>query len=126
MIESELEGLRRQLFEIRSRKSTSRRYPKELREAVQAYIRGRHWQGVRIGDVCRELELPLGTASRWLRGAAEEAPQAAAGMFRAVVLAPVRSREAMDSGALSLSSPRGYRAEGLGLEQLLFLLRELS
>jgi transposase-like protein len=124
MVESELEGLRRQLFEIRSRKSTSRRYPKELRVAVQAYIRGRHALGIRIGDVCRELELPLGTASRWFRGAAEEAPEAAAGMFRAVVLAQVRSRE--PSGALSLSSPRGYRAEGLGLEQLLFLLRELS
>ena len=126
MIESELDSLRRKLSEIRSRKSTSRRYPKELREAVRAYIRGRHSQGVRIGDVCRELELPLGTASRWLRGAAEESPEAGSGMFRAVVLAPVRSRGAMASVALSLSSPRGYRAEGLGLEQLLFLLRELG
>ena len=124
MIESELESLRRQLTEIRSKKPPSRRYPKELREAVRNYIRGRQSKGLRIGDVCRELELPLGTASRWLRGATEEA--AGAGMFRAVVLAPVRSREAMVSGALSLSSPRGYRAEGLGLEQLLYLLRELS
>jgi transposase-like protein len=126
MIESELEGLRRQLSEVRSKKSTRRRYPKELRQAVQAYIRGRHALGIRIGDVCRELELPLGSASRWLRGGAEETPEAGAGMFRAVVLAPVRSRAAMVSGALSLSSPRGYRAEGLELEQLLFLLRELS
>ena len=126
MIASELEGLRRQLSEIRSRKSTRRRYPKQLREAVQAYICERHSQGVRLGDVCRELELALGTASRWLRGPAEEAPKAVAGIFRAVVLAPVRSRGTMTSGALSLSSPRGYRAEGLGLEQLLFLLRELG
>lgn len=126
MIEIEREGLRRQLSEIRSKKSTSRRYPRELREAVQAYIRGRHAQGVRVRDVCRELELPLGTASRWLRGAAHEEPEAGAGIFRAVVLAPARSRGAMVSGALSLSSPRGYRADGLGLEQLLFLLRELG
>jgi transposase-like protein len=126
MIESELEGLRRQLLEIRSRKSTRRRYPKELRDAVQAYIRARHAQGVRIGDVCRELELALGTASRWLRGAAEQPTEAGAGMFRAVVLAPVRSPRTMIAGALSLSSPRGYRAEGLELEQLLCLLRELG
>ena len=126
MIESELESLRRQLSEIRSKKPPSRRYPKELREAVRTYIGGRQSQGLRIGDVCRELELPMGTASRWLRGPAEEAPEAGAGMFRAVVLAPVRSRGAMASGALSLSSPRGYRAEGLGLEQLLYLLRELG
>lgn len=124
MIESELEGLRRQLSEIRSSKSTRRRYPKELRDAVQAYIRGRHAQGVRIGDVCRELELALGTASRWLRGAAEETTEA--GIFRAVMLAPVRSPRTMVSGALSLSSPRGYRAEGLELEQLLCLLRGLG
>lgn len=124
MIESELEGLRRQLSEIRSRKSTRRRYPKELRDAVQAYIRARHAQGVRIGDVCRELELALGTASRWLRGAAEETT--GAGIFRAVMLAPVRPPRTMVSGALSLSSPRGYRAEGLELDQLLCLLRELG
>lgn len=126
MIESELEGLRRQLSEIRSRKSTRRRYPKQLRDAVQAYIRARHAQGVRIGDVCRELELALGTASRWLRSPAEKTPEAEAGMFRAVMLAPVRSRAAMVPSALSLSSPRGYRAEGLELEQLLSLLRELG
>jgi transposase len=124
MIESELESLRRQLSEIRGSKTPSRRYPKELREAVRTYLRGRQSQGVRLGDLCRELELPLATASRWLRGRAEEAPEA--GMFRAVVLAPVRSRRVTASGALSLSSPRGYRAEGLGLEQLLSLLRELG
>ena len=126
MIESELESLRRQLSEIRSSKSTRRRYPKVLRDAVQVYIRARHAQGVRIGDVCRELDLALGTASRWLRGAAEETTEAGAGMFRAVVLAPMRSPRKMVSGALSLSSPRGYRAEGLELEQLLCLLRELG
>lgn len=126
MIESELESLRRQLLEIRSRKPTRRRYPKELRDAVQAYIRVRHAQGVRICAVCRELDLALGTASRWLRGAAEETTEAGAGIFRAVMLAPVRAPRTMVSGALSLSSPRGYRAEGLELEQLLCLLRELG
>jgi transposase-like protein len=126
MIESELEGLRRQLLEIRNRKSTRRRYPKDLRDAVQAYIRARRAQGVRLGDVCRELELALGTASRWLRGAAEETTEAGAGIFRAVMLAPVRSPRTMVSGALSLSTPRGYRAEGLEFEQLLCLMRELG
>lgn len=126
MIENERESLRLQLSEIRSKKSTSRRYPKQLREAVAAYVRGRHSQGVRMGDVCRELELPLGTASRWLRGPAEEAPEAGTGIFRAVMLAPVRSRPAVVPGALALSTPRGYRAEGLELEQLLCLLRELG
>lgn len=125
MIESELESLRWQLTEIRGRKPPSRRYPKELREALQAYICERRSQGVRIGDVCRELELSLGTVSRWLRGCAGE-PEAGAGMFRAVMLAPVRSHVGTESGALSLISPRGYRAEGLGREQLLYLLRELG
>lgn len=117
MIDIELEELRRELSEIRSKKSPGRRYPKQLREAAVAYVRARRAQGVGLMHVLGELGLSWGTARGWLRAAAASlGTEESVSAFRPVIVAAARSATPLRSGAMSLISPRGYRAEGLGLE----------
>jgi hypothetical protein len=127
MGEGELENLRRQLSEIRDTKSSGRRYPKEVREAVVAYVCARRAQGLLLMEVLGDLGLSWGTARGWLREAgAAPAGEKAVASFRPVVVAAARSAMPMHTSALSLISPGGYRVEGMGVEQLLYLLRELG
>jgi hypothetical protein len=126
MIEDELESLRRQLSEICSEKSSGRRYPREIRVSVVRYVGERRAQGAQLMQVLRELGLSWGTVRQWLRAGTTEPAAQAIGAFRPVVLAQARSVSALGESTLSLTTPRGYRAEGLRLEQLLYLLRELS
>lgn len=126
MDEEEFEDLRRQLLAVCPDKSQKRRYPRQLREAVHAYVRRRVAGGERIREVCAELELPWGTVRRWVQRAEPQASDSGVGAFRPVVVAGKRSVASINAGSLLLRTPRGYRVEGLGLEHLLYLLRELA
>ena len=127
-MDEDSEDLRRQLIAVRRDKSQKRRYPRQVREAVQSYVRERVAAGARIKEVCGELEVPWGTVRRWVQGTEPQASEVGVGAvaFRPVVIARRRCAASISAASLSLSSPRGYRAEGLGLEQLLYLLRELG
>ena len=52
-----------------------------------------------------------------------------AGMFRAVAVVPEEPRPRIEnifgSASCSLTTPAGYRVDGLGVEQIVFVLREL-
>ena len=122
--------LHRQLSQIRIGKSRSCRYPPEIRKAVETYVLERRAAGGRRQDICRELGLPASTVNRWeKRMVRESARQSRSERFRPVVVAPESHRRepapTAGSGACTLSSPGGYRVEGLGVEQVLYLLREL-
>ena len=122
--------LRRRILEIQRRKPASRRYPEELRRAVHAYMRDGRGAGHQHKATCRALALSAATVKRWSASfVAEQMPQNQAQRFRPVVMALATRARETDSGPAtsfcSLTSPTGYRVEGLSIEQVLCLLREL-
>jgi hypothetical protein len=131
MDEHKQEELRQQLSQIRIGKSRSCRYPPEIRKAVETYLRERRAAGGRRKDICRELGLPASTVNRWEKRLLKNpSRQGGAGEFRPVVMAPepIRRQRPPAAAAVAsctLNSPQGYRVEGLGIEQVLYLLREL-
>lgn len=136
MIEKQREELRRRVSEIQSRKPTRRRYPEELRQAVCSYMRERLCRGGRSRRgrcrmICLELFLSPATVKRWLREHPPEAPpQRQAGLFRTVALVReeprARAGHVFGSASCSLTTPAGYRVDGLAVEQIVYVLRELS
>lgn len=130
MIEKQREQLRRQIFEIQSRKPTRRRYPEELRQAVCCYTREQLGRAVRCKAICQELSLSPATVKRWMQTRSPKSPTAQQpGKFRAVAvireeLRP-RTENIFGSASCSMTSPAGYRVEGLCVEQIAYLLREL-
>lgn len=120
---AEQQELHQRLSQIRIGKSRSCRYPSEIRKAVESYLQERRAAGARRKDICRELGLLASTVNRWeKRMLKDSARQGRPGRFRPVVMAP-EPRPAV--GPCTLNSPGGYRVEGLGVEKVLFLLREL-
>jgi len=130
MIEKQREELRRRVSVIQSQKPTRRRYPKELRQAVSSYARERLCHGARHEEICGELFLSPATVMRWTRQSSRETSgQQVAGVFRAVAVVREeprpRTEKIFGSASCSLTSPAGYRVEGLDVEQIVYLLREL-
>lgn len=130
MMEKQREELRRRVSEMRLREPTRRRYPEDLRQAVSSYARERLCHGARHEEICGELFLSQATMMRWMRQSSRETlEQQAAGVFRAVAVVREeprpRAEKIFGSAACSLSTPEGYRVEGLGVEQIVYLLREL-
>lgn len=130
MMEKQREELRRRVAEIQSRKPTRRRYPEDLRQAVSSYARERLCHGARHAEICGELFLSPATMMRWMRQSPPETPgQRPAGIFRAVAVVREELRPRIENifsaASCSLTSPEGYRVEGLGVEQIVYLLREL-
>ena len=129
-MEKQREELRRRVSEIQLRESTRRRYPENLRQAVSHYARERLCHGARHEDICGELFLSPATMMRWMRQSPPQMPgQRPAGMFRAVAVVRedhrTRAENIFGSASCSLTSPAGYPVEGLGVEQIVYLLREL-
>jgi transposase-like protein len=130
MIEKQQEELRRRVAEIQSRKPTRRRYPEDLRQAVSSYAREHLCHGGRHKEICGELFLSPATMMRWMRQWPRETPgPQAAGMFRAVAVVREESRHRTENifgaASCSLTTPAGYRVEGLCVEQIVYVLREL-
>jgi len=132
MMEKQREELRQRVSEIQLREPTRRRYPEDLRQAVSSYARERLCHGARHEEICGELFLSPATMMRWMRQSPPQTPgQRPAGMFRAVAVVREDQRTRVSAenifgwASCSLTSPAGYRVEGLGLEQVVYLLREL-
>lgn len=131
MMEKQREELRRRVSEIQVRESTRRRYPENLRQAVSSYARERLCHGGRHKEICGELFLSPATMMRWMRQSSPEKPeQRPAGVFRAVAVVREEPRPRVENifgaASCSLTSPAGYRVEGLGVEQIVYVLRELG
>ena len=105
---------------IRGAKPGRCRYPQDLREAVVFYAWRRRSEGAKITVICRELGLHYKTLQKWLQLKQER-------------FLPVKVKNAIGqprsvsmSGSPVLTTPRGYRVDGLQVEELLFLLHHLG
>jgi hypothetical protein len=130
MIAKQRKELRRWISEMQRRKPQSRRYPEDVRQAVLTCVRECRGAGRRHRQICRELALSPATVKRWERCPVPGLPpEKEENRFRPVVMAVAASaRETAlepESTFCSLTSPAGYRVDGLGIDQVVYLLREL-
>jgi hypothetical protein len=84
------------------------------------YGRRRRSEGATVKAICQELGLRHWTLHKWLRSAQER--------FLPVKVkkAPVPTRSIPGAGAPVLTTPGGYRVDGLHVDELLFLLHHLD
>jgi transposase len=122
-----LREARRALQGLGARGQTAR-VPQRVRRAVLAYVDAARDEGQAWGQIAEALGLSESALRRWraddegrdgvallpVEMIADEAPVVAAWPTRGI------------GGALTLVSPRGYRVEGLGVEQLAALLARIG
>lgn len=115
----------------RNERRGSRGYSAQVRANAVTLIRTRRAEGVGLGACAEELGISTVTLRKWLKAAdgdtpsqsAQDAsPPAAASPWRPVALSTNASPAAAQ---LSLTTPSGYRIEGLNLEQALVALGRL-
>ncbi len=102
-----------------------RRYAPEVKAAAVAYARGQQAEGRGLASVADELGLSDQTLRTWLDQA--EASAKTGAVLRPVVVKPSPAPEARPAEQCrpTLVTPDGFRVEGLSLEQLGTLLRDL-
>ena len=100
------------------------RCPAGLKSRIVSYARVCRERGEPLGDISGRLGLVESTLARWLRADSKEL---AAG-FRpvSIVAAEEHHHGEMITGALRLTTPAGYRVEGLDAQTLAFLLRVIG
>ena len=109
-LKSEVEGLR-QLVAARG----SRHYSAELKAKVLAYAERRYREGASVSQVAKEVGVNVQTLSFWQeRKANAQAP-----------LRPVRIIDETSEARIVLLSRNGIRVEGLSVEQLIDVLRQV-
>lgn len=109
----EAKEVRRELEGLGRGKTT--RIPRATRERALAYTRQERSRGQSWDAIAQELGLSSSGLQRWWK--------ADAGSSR---LRRVRLVAAAPSGGVAVVSPRGYRIEGLSLDQALSLLVRLA
>jgi len=106
-----------------------RHYNEHLRVRVTEFVQTECAQGRELGPVCRQLGLAAGIVRRWLKHSASQ------GFARVEVVGPVPAEEftardiAVREGGeqrLGLTSPSGWRLDGLDLEAAFVLLGRLA
>ena len=129
MMEKWREELRRRVTETQSRKHTRCHYPEQLRQAVCSYTRERLCGGDQCIVICRELCLSPAIVKRWMRQRPETPTGHQAGIFRAVAVVREEPRPRIENifgaSSCSLTTPTGYRVDGLDVQQIVYVLREL-
>jgi len=108
--------LRRELSRLET--GRGRRYPPELRARVVAWASRRHRAGASWEDIKEELGLQWDSVRRWCQDT-NSVPVRALVPVRVV---PTRAVERL----VSVSSPGGFRIEGLTLDEAAQLLRALG
>ena len=109
--------LRRELSRLEA--GRGRRYPQELRTRVVAWASRRHRAGASWQDIKKELGLQWDSVRRWCQLETKSKPVRALVPVRVV---PTRAAERL----VSVSSPAGFRIEGLTLDEAAELLRALG
>ena len=97
------------------------RYPQQLHEEAVAYTRTRQQEGHRLPEIARDLELKTVTLTRWLK-------ESQSTSLRPVkILTSPRPIETSPSPTgVIMTLPNGIRIEGLGLESVVSLLRQIG
>ena len=94
--------------------SRRRRFPRELRARLIAYVRARHAEHVAMRTIAEELGISYESVRRWAH--------AAPSPIRAVEIAPA----VVSATTPVLVAPSGHRVEGLGRDDLIAVLRALG
>ena len=110
--------------QAQSERGTRWRFDDAFRAEVVDYVRARQEEGGTQEEAARELGLSAWTMSRWSRQRKPTQQSAASGAdFHPVAV----TRETQASaGPLVVHGPGGVRVEGLTLNQVAALLRELT
>jgi hypothetical protein len=110
-------AIRREVARLRRESVSGRtRYPQALRERVQAYAAGQRQEGAGVPGIARRIGIPFPTLAQWLRGGGTRKG------FRPVAVEALEPR----SPGPSLITAGGVRVEGLGLADLVAVLRALA
>jgi transposase-like protein len=130
-LKGQAEKLKKQVEERRAR-GTRRQFDESFRAEVVAYVRARLAEGGTQEEAAKEIGLSAWTLSRWGRGE-QSGPvrrgrpprqrlQGSSAGFHPV---EVKS-EARSQGTLVMHGPGGVRVEGLSVQQVAQLLKELG
>ena len=115
---SEAGQLRRRIVAL-GRRSRGARIPEALRTEVIRYATERRRQGDDVRSIAGALGVSAESIRRWTRAAGP-------GRARALVPIVVRDDGPASTGLLAVTSPGGYRVEGLTVATAASLLRALT
>jgi transposase-like protein len=130
-LKAQAEKLKKQVEERRAR-GTRRQFDESFRAEMVGYVRARQAEGGTQEEAAKEVGLSAWTLSRWGRGG-QSGPvrrgrpprqrlEGSNGGFHPV---EVKS-EARSPGALVMHGPGGVRVEGLSVQQVAQVLKELG
>ena len=112
--------IREEIQHCRSERSRRPEYPDSLRQKIVALARERRESGAGVHRIAQSLGLSPNTLYAWLREG-KTTPG-----LRAVDVVATRRRASTPRSTPTLITPRGFRIEGLGVQDLVTLLRALA
>lgn len=119
----ETKQLRNEVAKLRPDKR--RRYPDELRRRILSWV-DRATDAGQLESACsKAIGVKTWRFTMWRKLEAREAREATAER-EPLALVPIAAPTLLMSSALCLVAPSGYRVEGLTLDQVAALLRELA
>ena len=130
-LKEQAEQLKKQVEERRAR-GTQKQFDESFRAEVVAYVRARQEEGGTQEEAAKEVGLSAWTLSRWGRGSQsgpvkrgrpprQRLQGSSAGFHPVEVKSEARSPE-----PLVIHGPEGIREEGLSVQQVAQVLKELS
>lgn len=103
-------------FRREAKARPNQKYPEELRRMAAKYARRRVTAGAAIASIAKELGVAEQSLRNWMGTDSD---------FRRVQVIESVPAEQSDTGTLVLTSPSGYRLEGLDMDSAFQLLRTL-
>jgi transposase len=132
-VERELEQFRQEVQRLRAgRAKGSAPFPEALRAFAVRYLKQEQEKGETLKAVVERLGVSEPTLQAWRRGQTPGSKKTWSGEERAAPLLPVvvptprEARPAPAAPTLAVVSPRGWRVEGLGMDETVELLRRLE
>jgi len=99
-------------------------YPPALRERVGRWVSAQEAGGARLAELAQQLGVSATSLRTWARSAGGSQEKKTSG-FLPVVVKSEGIPAVLESG-LMLHTPQGYRVSGLGLHELVSVLRSLE
>ena len=129
-LKAQAEKLKKQVEERRAR-GTRRQFDESFRAEVVGYVRALQAEGGTQEEAAREVGLSAWTLSRWGRGSRSgpvrrgrpprQRQEGTPGGFH-----PVELKSEASPGGLVMHGPGGVRVEGLSVQQVVQVLKELG
>ncbi len=118
-MDPEIKRLRHALAESRRLVAGVRhRCPADLREQIVGQARVLRRQGLSLRGIASRLAMSPKTLAHWL--------QRYPGALRPVTIASSGSMSSGSSDGIKIVTPQGYRIEGLGVEEVVVLVKALT